>query len=275
MMPERPAPSPRRGSGPPRVSRLLLGLLVAPAAALAAGCATSFHWEPTAEKTEVFLEEFQAGDLLDLRNVNGRVSITSWNRTEAEITAQKVGSSDSALDKITVEIRRTSDGLRVRTRYPRRRGMWSGKYGRVNYAVRLPERADLRIETVNGPVEVTGISGAVEAQTVNGPLRLEGQRGSVNAQTVNGSIECELDSFGAGEDHSFRTVNGRVELTLGPEPNGRVDARAVNGRVVMDIPNSENLDAPTRRRKTVQLGEGGGDCRVRTVNGAIIVNEGS
>ena len=253
------------------VRRLLPSVIVASVPLGAASCATAFHFEPNAEETETFSEEFRAGDLLDLRNVNGRVSVTAWDREAVEVVARKTGPSDSALRDIAVEVRRTSDGLRVRTRYPKRGSMWGRKHGSVHYDVRLPEQADLRIETVNGPVEVSGISGEVEAQTVNGSLRLTGQRGSVNAKTVNGRIECELDRFGEGEEHSFRTVNGRVELTLGPEANGQVDARAVNGRVVMELADSENLDTPTRRRKKVQVGEGGGECRVRTVNGAIHV----
>jgi len=98
------------------------------------------------------------------------------------------------------------------------------------------------------------------------------QRGRINAETVNGSIACELDRLVAGERHSLRTVNGTVELVLGPEAEGEVDARAVNGRVRMDIEGATNLATPTRTRKSVRFGEGeGGACRVRTVNGAIRV----
>lgn len=260
-----------RGSGLPH---RLPALLLVPGLAGASGCATALPWEPNAEATEIFTEEFHSGDLLDLRNVNGRVSIAAWDRSQAEITARKVGADDSALDEVSVEIQQTSMGLQVRTRRPKRRGMWGGKHGAVHYAIRLPERADLRIETVNGSVEVSGISGEVAIQTVNGSLLLTGQRGSVNAQTVNGRIECAFDRFGPGDEHSFRTVNGKVLLTLDSEANGRVDAQAVNGRVVMELAGAEELDIPTRRRKTVQLGEGGGECRVRTVNGAIHIGTG-
>ena len=237
----------------------------------AANCAVPFQPEPGVEETETFTEPFPAGDLLDLRNVSGRVAVSSWDREEAEIVARKVGPSSAALSEIGVEVNRSSRGLHVRTRYPKKGRMWGHKYGSVHYSVRLPERADLRIATVHGPVEVTGITGAVEVQTVNGSLRLAKQRGNVNAKTVNGRIDCELDSLREGERHSLRTVNGQVHLTLGPEASGLVDASAINGQVVMDLADLEHLDAPTRRRKKVQVGEGGGECRVRTVNGTIRV----
>lgn len=236
------------------------------------GCGVPFQVEPGVEETESFDEPFQAGDLLDLRNVSGRIAVSSWDREEAEIVARKVGPSHAALDEVRVEVNRSTRGLQVRTRYPKKRRMWGRRYGSVHYSIRLPERADLRIASVHGPVEVNGISGEVEAQTVNGPLRLKGQRGSVNAKTVNGRIECELDSLREGERHSFRTVNGRVELTLAPDASGRVDAKAINGRVVLDLGELEHLDAPSRRSKKVQIGEGGGECQVRTVNGAIHVS---
>ena len=153
--------------------------------------------------------------------------------------------------------------------------MWGQRYGSVHYSIRLPETADLKISTVHGPVEVADISGEVEAQTVNGSLRLMGHRGAVNAKTVNGRIECELDEFGEGARHSLRTVNGQVRLTLGPEASGRVDARAINGRVIMELADPEHLETPTRRHKQVRVGDGGGECRVRTVNGTIHVTDGS
>lgn len=241
----------------------------------AAACVVPFQSEPGAEETETFEEPFREGDLLDLRNISGRVAISSWDREEAEIVARKVGPSRAALQEVRVEINRSPRGLQVRTRYPQQRRRWGRRYGSVHYSIRLPERADLRIESIHGPVEVTGISGEVEAQTVNGSLRLTGQRGSVNAKTVNGRIECELDSFREGDKHSFRTVNGRVQVSLAPDASGRVDARAINGRVILDLDDLEHLDTPSRRSKRVQIGEGGGECQVRTVNGTIHITDGS
>ena len=256
------------GSRPPA---LVLGAL---ALAAATNCAVPFQAEPNVEETETFTEPFAAGELFDLRNINGRVVVTSWDRDEAEIVARKVGPSSTALEDIRIEVNRSSRGLQVRTRYPKRSRMWGQRYGSVHYSIRLPESADLKISTVHGPVEVAEFAGELEAQTVNGPLRLTGHRGSVNAKTVNGRIECELESFGEGESHSLRTVNGRVQLTLGPEARGQVDARAINGRVIMELADLEHLDTPTRRHKRVRVGDGGGECRVRTVNGTIHVTDG-
>ena len=245
--------------------------LLAISALLVLGCGASFPEGPTVEETESFEEPFRAGELLDLRNVSGGIEVRAWDREAAEIVARKVGRSRAALDEVGVEVKRSSRGLEVRTRYPRKRRMWGKRHGSVHYSIRVPARADLRIASIHGPVEVIGISGVVEAQTVNGSLRLKEHRGSVNAKTVNGRIECELDSFREGEKHSFRTVNGRVQLTLTPDARGRVDARAINGRVTLDVADLEHLDTPSRRRQTVQIGEGGGECQVRTVNGAIHV----
>ena len=168
-----------------------------------------------------------------------------------------------------VEIERTDKGLRVRTRYPKGR-QWRRQTGSVHYSVRLPSSAHLRVESVNGPVDATGFHGDVSAQTVNGPVRLEGLGGSVDARTVNGRIECALARFTAEQEHSFRTVNGRVQLALGPDADGEVDARAVNGRISFELAGATALET-NRRRQKVRVGDGGGACRVRTINGAIRV----
>ncbi len=233
----------------------------------ASGCSASFPGGSGSEETQVFREDFQDGEAFELRNINGKVRVESWEEAGAEIHARKVAANPAALRETTVEIRRTGDGLRVRTRHAKR---FFGQGVRVHYRVRLPAAAEVRIETVNGPVEVAGFSGPVEAQTVNSGIRLEGQRGRVNARTVNGAIECELEELGA--DHSLRTVNGQVELTLGAGASGEVDAQAMNGRVRLDLPDATNLKTPTRRGKKVRLGDGdGGTCRIRTMNGTIRV----
>lgn len=263
-----PLPGLRRRVLPALFVGLSLGL-----AGFGAGCAAMvFHGEPNAEEIETFTEPFRDGETFHLKNVNGWIALEGWDRQEAEITARKVGPSEAALRNLEVEVDRTADGLRVRTRYPRRKRRWGRPQGSVRYSVRLPRRANLRIETVNGAIDSSGFEGELTAQTVNGSLTLGGQSGRVNAKTVNGHIECELDRFAADERHHFHTVNGRVQLTLGPEAEGRVDARAVNGRVELELPDAENLTTPTRRRKRVQVGEGGGECRVRTVNGSIRVD---
>lgn len=269
--PASPAPGRFPGLGRRAFPLLCVGFAIGLPAA-GAGCAAMvFHGEPNAEEIETFTEPFRDGETFDLKNVNGWISLEGWDRQEAEITARKVGPSEAALQNLEVEVDRTGDGLRVRTRYPRRKRRWGRPQGSVRYSVRLPRRANLRIETVNGAIDSRGFNGELTAQTVNGSLTLQGQSGSVNAKTVNGHIECELDRFAADERHNFHTVNGRVRLTLGPEAQGRVDARAVNGRVELELPEAENLTTPTRRRKRVQVGEGGGECRVRTVNGSIRV----
>ncbi len=259
----------------PRVRYVLRALPAAAAVILtASGCSLSFPGDPGSEETRVFREDFSDGEVFDLRNINGAVRIESWEEEDAEISARKVATNPAALRDLTIEVRRTSDGLRVRTRHAKRvfgQG-WNRHRGRVHYQVKLPASAEVRVETVNGPVDIAGFHGRVKAQTINGRIRMEDQRGQVTAKTINGPIECDLEELGAGADHSFRTVNGTVELTLGPGSRGEVDAQAMNGRVRLDLPGAENLKVPTRRGKKVRIGDGaGGTCHIRTMNGAILV----
>ncbi len=247
---------------------------VAAAFLAAPACSASFTGDPGSEETRVFQEAFEDGEVFDLRNINGTVRIDSWDEDGAEITARKVGTNPAALRDMTVEVRQTADGVRVRTRHAKRvfGDGWSRRRGKVDYKVRLPASAEVRVETVNGPVEVAGFHGRVEAQTVNGRILMANQSGEVTAKTVNGPIECELEDFREGASHTFRTVNGAVEVTLGRDARGEVDAAAMNGSVRLDIPDAENLETPTRRVKKVRIGEGeGGTCRIRTMNGAILV----
>jgi hypothetical protein len=210
-----------------------------------------------------------ADGTLDIGNTNGRIEIEAWDREEVWIEAERGAPSQRMLERIEVEIRGEGDRIEVRTHLPH--GFLWGGAGQVEYRVKAPRGAALRIESVNGPVRVLGADGDVRATTVNGSLEIEGAPDEVEASTVNGRIEASYESSAADGRHHFSTTNGSVTIHLPPDVAGSFRASTVNGGIDCDLPIP--VEGKWNKQLDGRVGEGGGTYEVETVNGAVKIRQ--
>jgi hypothetical protein len=83
----------------------------------------------------------------------------------------------------------------------------------VNGSVRTQDRRGrVHAETVNGRVEIENSTGEVRGETVNGKVRVlaTGEPQDMRLETVNGSIEVEVPE-GSSIRYEMKSVNGRLE----------------------------------------------------------------
>jgi len=151
------------------------------------------------------------------------------------IEAEKHALSSRALERVRVEIDGEGDRVAVRTRVDRG-GTFFGRSGKVDYRITLPSRARLELETVNGTVEVDGVTGRMRVECVNGSVRIRRAAGEVTASTVNGAIRARYGPVEPGGRHRFSTTNGSIDVELPEKTGGRLEARTINGRVTCDLP---------------------------------------
>lgn len=204
-----------------------------------------------------------------LENTNGRVEVAAWDGAEVRIEATKHAVSEQALERLEVEIDGEPDHVRVRTRHPRSR--WMGGAGRVDYFVRVPRTARVRVENVNGRVEVTGVAAEVAASTVNGSVEVRDARGTVDASAVNGSVRASLERVDPRGRSRLHTTNGSVRLTLPADADADVEAGAVNGGVSCDF---ELAGRKSRRKLDGRIGSGGARFDLGAVNGSVSIDRG-
>jgi hypothetical protein len=206
----------------------------------------------------------------ELENVNGRITVTTWNRNEVSIQAERAAVNEEALERLKVEIRGEGDEVRVETRYPRRRHWFmGGNPGKVDYEITLPPTVRVRLKTVNGPVDVEGLATDLQARSVNGPLDIRDVRGEVRAQTVNGPIHVTFEGVPPDGHHEMKTVNGGISIAIPRQAGGRLTATTVNGSIDCDRP----LDVTIKKKRHLEgrLGPGSGAFDLSTVNGGIDV----
>lgn len=141
----------------------------------------------------------------------------------------------------------------------------------VRIIVELPQDVRVDASTVNGGLQITGVSAPVEAATVNGRISVITSTGPVKATTVNGSIDAIMESLTSG-DVRLTTVNGSVTAGLPRSINANIDAQTVNGRVETDFPVKISGKISTRHLRGT-IGTGGPTLKLVTVNGSIGLHE--
>ncbi|HQF38626.1 MAG TPA: hypothetical protein PK322_05855, partial [Opitutaceae bacterium] len=217
---------------------LLFGLIAFPFLPLfgrAAVTATVTETRPLAVTGEVVVE-----------NVNGPITIETWDKPEVRLEAVKSAGSQADLDALELRIDSSERRFSVKTVYLDKDGSWLKKFtntGEVRYTLTVPHTATLRqLETVNGGITVANAHGRVTAKTVNGRVEARGLRHEVELSAVNGAVLAEFDAVADKQDIVLNGVNGLVELRLPAGAGAQLEASTVNGAIENDF----GLAATTR-----------------------------
>lgn len=223
----------------------------------------------------------QPGDAIEIKNVNGSVRALGGSGNEVEVTATKSAGRRGDPDDVTFEVLEHSSGVTICAVYPgRSRGKPNecgrGDRGRMNvhdndtrvhFTVRVPPGVNFVGKTVNGDIDAESLGGNVVARTVNGNVDVT-TAGHAEATTVNGSINASLGRADWMGGLEFSTVNGTITLDLPQGVGAEVTAKTVNGGIETDFPLTVR-GRFTSRGITGTIGDGGGQLRLETVNGAI------
>jgi len=157
----------------------------------------------------------------------------------------------------------------------------------VSLEVTVPNNTGLELTTHNGRVEITNITGQLNATTHNGKVTAEQVSGTIELHTHNGSVICrevsgdtQLKSHNGNIkvyysqaapsvcDISLITYNGGIELTTPSNFSGEVEASTHNGSINTDLPITVKGKV-SRRKLTGTIGTGQGKLHLETHNGSI------
>jgi hypothetical protein len=203
---------------------------------------------------------------------NGGVDVTGWDRSDVQIRAKvwAYARSEERAQEIEKAVRVRVDGGGISADGPdtARRESWG-----VSYEIMVPRAMDLDIDTKNGGVSVTDVSGDIRFQAMNGGVHLVRVGGDVRGRTMNGGLTVELagDHWeGAGLD--AKTTNGGVKMIVPENYSAELETGTVNGGMNIDFP--VTVRGRIGRQIHTTLGEGGATIRVTTTNGGVRITRG-
>ena len=237
----------------------------------------------TVEETVDRTIDVRPGATLSVDNVNGRISVTSWDQPKVRIVARKQAKGDrsdaaAALRELRIDIESVNGGVTIRTNEPRTRnasGFLEWILGdrvstQVSYDLTVPRSMSLELENTNGSIGVSDVNGNLDLETTNGRIEVAGCQGSLDASTTNGSIEAALTRVAS--TIRLETTNGRIDLTVPRGFAADVSASTTNGSINSDLPvATTRFDRNSLRGK---INGGGTPLRLNTTNGSITIRAG-
>ncbi|MDQ3213424.1 MAG: DUF4097 family beta strand repeat-containing protein [Acidobacteriota bacterium] len=261
-----------------RFATRVLPLLIA-SSALASGCdlaMAEYKQKEIAEWTRTY--ELPPGGRVEIGNVNGKIDVQPSTGNAVEIVAEKTakaGSSEAArqaLDRIEIIETVSPTGIKIETRVQRStEGLISRASQQVNYRVKVPAGAEVMFRTVNGGIELTGLSGRINAETTNGGIKAHDVSGPIEASTTNGGVEVDLARL-TESGVKLGCTNGGIELRLPSDSKATISARVTNGGIDTTGLQLETSGEPSRRRLEARLNGGGARVDIEGTNGGIRIS---
>ena len=202
---------------------------------------------------------------------SGAVAVKGWDSDGIEVHAriQTEARSDEETAELARRIRVVTSRTTIGVDGPESRH--AASWG-VSFVVFVPRRSDLKLDTYNGPIAVTEVSGRMTATAYNGPVALRAVGGDVHARTTNGPLDIELTGArwdGMGLD--AETTNGPVDLTIPEGYSAQLEFGTVNGPMTVEFPLTVTIQGRVGRRITTVLGQGGPTIRAVTTNGPVAI----
>lgn len=240
--------------------------------------------------SESFENSYDVSDetTLTVTNRNGNVTVRDTDDDQFTVAGEKEAGSESALEEISIDVT-TGEQFVVDVSF----GSGSNFEQRsVDLTIDVPTSVtvdqletsngnvtatdvtgDVSATTSNGNVELTDIDGFVDCDSSNGNVRVRGTTGLAGARTSNGTVDVEL--LGMDGDVTCKSSNGSVTVRMGPNISCAFDLSTTNGQVnVENVPHTSTISRRGRMEGQIRGGSDpmltaettNGDVRLRSAN---------
>lgn len=278
-------------------------------AVLASACVVHVDTEGQIVREE---KRFTVSGTPDLRiaTFDGAIEVQSWDNPDVLVEIEKRGPTKEAVEAL--QIVATQDGPRIEVEVKRPRNESLGGIGfhrtaSARLIVSVPRKVSLiarsgdgsiRVERLNGRLELRTGDGSIRAIDVTGEVLLNTGDGSVTVSGAEGRLDVDTGDGGvnvSGRLARLRLHTGDGSITYRAEPESRMaddweittgdggvtvylpdgfaaelDAHTGDGTVRSDLEVVTNDDGKEQRRTLRgRIGEGGRSLRIRTGDGAI------
>jgi DUF4097 and DUF4098 domain-containing protein YvlB len=289
---------------------VLTGSLIA-AAALGSACVVSVDSQAQIVRDE---KRYTVPGTPDLRltTFDGAIEIQSWDKREVVIEIEKRGATREAVDAL--EVKSSQEGNRIELEVKRPKSESFSNFGfhqsaSARLIVSVPQNVNIiarsgdgsiRIERLNGRLELRTGDGSIRASDVSGELILNTGDGSVTVEGARGRMELETGDGGVNvtgrltavklhtgdgsivyraepgsemsDNWDITTGDGGVTLYLPTGFGAELDAHTGDGAIRSDLDVADGSDDERGRSKRTlkgRVGEGGKQIRIRTGDGTI------
>ncbi|MDT7779578.1 MAG: hypothetical protein QOC99_2090 [Acidobacteriota bacterium] len=223
---------------------------------------------------------------------DGAVNVHTWDKAEVMYTATKRASDEHEMKGIRLQAQAAGGEVTLRAEFDKTFARSYHEHdGRVTsyasnasaeYDLYVPRNAALFVSSGDGRLRVDGVNGELDLHTGDGAIDVTGSRGRLRAQTGDGRIRVE--NFEGDAD--ARTGDGRVTLDGNFHS---LTARTGDGTIALSLPEGLNATVETdaesvfndgvavaetaneQRVRRWRVGSGGQVFTLRTGGGQVIL----
>lgn len=217
----------------------------------------------------------EANGRVEIGNVNGKITVEPSSGNTVEVTAVKKArgatseAAKAALERITIAEDITPSQVKIETKFARMEGIvFNGGNAHVDFLVKVPAGAEVKFTTVNGGVEVSGLTGRVTAETTNGGVATHDVSGQLEATTTNGGLDIDLARVAEG-GVKLECTNGGIKLRVPRDAKATISASIANGGIDTGDLTIDSSGENNRRKLDGRLNGGGPRIQIEGVNGGI------
>jgi DUF4097 and DUF4098 domain-containing protein YvlB len=220
---------------------------------------------------------------------DGTLSVRSWDRSEVSYSIVKRAENDERLSGIQVAASQDGDNITIKITFDKTMARHFGNSWSTNATASLeimvPRNATVRAGSGDGHVRVDGVNGNLDIHTGDGAITVSDSNGRLNLQTGDGRINLdncqgEVDAktgdgsislSGQFTKLSASTGEGSIALTIPAGSNVTIESNSaeVKGDGVNLVPNSNGGRGPRRWN----IGAGGPVFTLRTGEGRITIRQ--
>jgi len=227
--------------------------------------------------------EIGQGGSISVRNVSGDVTVTGYEGSAVLVLGFKEGPDR---DRVSVEDNSAGNNVDVRARYPENCDCNAS----IRFEVKVP-RANYKfdpISSVSGDVEVTGVSGDLQARSTSGNVTVRGVAGAVNARSTSGNVhvgeitgtvsgkstsgnvEVEIAQLSGAGDMEFASTSGNVRVKMPGNLDADVRMSTTSGGLKTDFPLTiEEPERGSGHRAAGRVGGGSRNLRLSSTSGSV------
>jgi hypothetical protein len=175
-------------------------------------------------------KEFPGAQRLEITNEHGNIIINSWNQKTVAIEAI-INGNENAAKTINVDIESIDEIIKIVTKFsdPKIKAT-------VDFNILLPTDIAIKIITKSGDIVIKDINNSLDIQTSSGDIKLANLHNDITAMTKLGNIFFRTLEIKNGKEIELITNKGNIEFCTIPNLNCNLNASALQGKVISDIP---------------------------------------
>lgn len=255
---------------------------------------------------------FPEGAKLVLKNTNGSIRVYGQETDQCSIKADtRIALKDEErarklLNRVLVQVRPSNEIVWVEVELAEE--LQGNQLIKVDFEITLPRKADLKLITGNGSVDIRGIKGDISCGIGNGIITAEeiagsvqfsinfgeimvrkadfdeslitANNGPVTCEDVSGNIELKVNSGDVKVRYAktapsvcnvnISANNGDINFTGPVDFSAMVEAKTMVGKIEMDLPLI--VEHTDKSEVAGKLGKGEGKLVLRAIIGSIKIN---